>query len=76
MLAKAAIRLNPQSAMCKMQTCFRRSNLELRGPRKGLDIDSPSSREVRSARFFVQIPNLPAKAGLEGVRGRESTNSQ
>eukprot|EP00969_Alexandrium_andersonii_P055161 2431218-Alexandrium_andersonii.AAC.1 len=32
MLASAAIRHNPQSALPKMQHRFKRSNLELRGP--------------------------------------------
>eukprot|EP00969_Alexandrium_andersonii_P101866 4495995-Alexandrium_andersonii.AAC.1 len=40
---------------------------ELRGPNKGLEIGPPSSRGVRSAPLFAQIPNLPTKAGLKGV---------
>eukprot|EP00969_Alexandrium_andersonii_P207513 9167514-Alexandrium_andersonii.AAC.1 len=64
----AAIRLNPQSAMHSVQNRFRHSNLELRGPRKDINIGPRSSRRVRSAPFFVEIPNPPTKAGLEGVR--------
>eukprot|EP00969_Alexandrium_andersonii_P252134 11144102-Alexandrium_andersonii.AAC.1 len=41
----AAIRLNPQSALWEMQNRFRRSNLELRGPRSGLKI-VPGSPEA------------------------------
>eukprot|EP00969_Alexandrium_andersonii_P141874 6272601-Alexandrium_andersonii.AAC.1 len=71
MPVSAAIRLNPQSAMRKTQNHFRRSNLELRGPRNGLEISPRSSQRGRSAPFSVQIPNLLTRAGLEGVRGRE-----
>eukprot|EP00969_Alexandrium_andersonii_P088554 3905886-Alexandrium_andersonii.AAC.1 len=38
MPVSAAIRLNPQSAMRKLQHRFRRSNLELRGPKTCLRI--------------------------------------
>eukprot|EP00969_Alexandrium_andersonii_P141325 6249546-Alexandrium_andersonii.AAC.1 len=41
MLARAAICLNPQSALRKTQHRFRRSNLELRGPGNGLKIGPP-----------------------------------
>eukprot|EP00969_Alexandrium_andersonii_P182960 8084500-Alexandrium_andersonii.AAC.1 len=34
----AAIRLSPQSAPPNMRNCFRRSELELREPRNGLEI--------------------------------------
>eukprot|EP00969_Alexandrium_andersonii_P250751 11082547-Alexandrium_andersonii.AAC.1 len=54
----AAICLNPQSAMRKQQNRFRRSNLEVRGPRNGLKIGPPSSRGVRSAPFLAQIPEI------------------
>eukprot|EP00969_Alexandrium_andersonii_P193526 8547445-Alexandrium_andersonii.AAC.1 len=47
----AAIRLNPQPAMRKAQHRFMYSNR--------------SSREVRSALSFAEIPNMPTKAGLE-----------
>eukprot|EP00969_Alexandrium_andersonii_P211630 9347072-Alexandrium_andersonii.AAC.1 len=56
MLANAAIHLNPQSAMRNMQHLFRRSNLELRGPRKDRNICPRSSRGVRSAPFPAQNP--------------------
>eukprot|EP00969_Alexandrium_andersonii_P206209 9110652-Alexandrium_andersonii.AAC.1 len=39
-----AICLNPKSAFPKMHSCFRRSTLELRGPRNGLKIGLSSSR--------------------------------
>eukprot|EP00969_Alexandrium_andersonii_P271286 11990618-Alexandrium_andersonii.AAC.1 len=35
MLVSAAIRLNPHSVMRETQSRFRRSHLELRGPRSG-----------------------------------------
>eukprot|EP00969_Alexandrium_andersonii_P052344 2298683-Alexandrium_andersonii.AAC.1 len=38
MLARAAICLNPQSSLRKAQHHFKRSNLELRGPKSGLKI--------------------------------------
>eukprot|EP00969_Alexandrium_andersonii_P143703 6354568-Alexandrium_andersonii.AAC.1 len=41
--------------------CLRRSKLERRGPRNGLNIDLRSSRRVRSAPFFAQMPNPPTK---------------
>eukprot|EP00969_Alexandrium_andersonii_P323790 14306587-Alexandrium_andersonii.AAC.1 len=41
---RAAIRLNPQSAMRKVQNRFRRSNLELRRPRTSLKFGPRSSR--------------------------------
>eukprot|EP00969_Alexandrium_andersonii_P174463 7713710-Alexandrium_andersonii.AAC.1 len=66
MLARAAIRLNPQSAMRKMKNRFRRSELELRGPRNDLRIGPRSSRGVRSAAFLAQIPHLPTKRAIEG----------
>eukprot|EP00969_Alexandrium_andersonii_P206079 9105514-Alexandrium_andersonii.AAC.1 len=68
MLVSAPIRLNPQSAKRKLQNRFRRSNLELRGPRNDQNIDPRSSRGVRSAQFFALIPNQPTKAGLQGAR--------
>eukprot|EP00969_Alexandrium_andersonii_P145429 6431833-Alexandrium_andersonii.AAC.1 len=71
-----AIRLNPQSAMRKAQTCLRRSSLELCGPRNGLKTGPRSSREARSALLLAQIPNLPTKAVPEGVRRREIANSR
>eukprot|EP00969_Alexandrium_andersonii_P192062 8483830-Alexandrium_andersonii.AAC.1 len=39
----AAIRLNPQSAMRKAQHRFKRSNLELRGPRNDLKTGARNS---------------------------------
>eukprot|EP00969_Alexandrium_andersonii_P347918 15383603-Alexandrium_andersonii.AAC.1 len=43
-----------------MQNCSRRSNLELRRPRSGLKVAPRSSRGVRSAHVFAQIPNPEA----------------
>eukprot|EP00969_Alexandrium_andersonii_P069958 3087975-Alexandrium_andersonii.AAC.1 len=40
-----------------MQNRFRRSELELRGPRSGLKICPRSARGVHSARLFAPIPN-------------------
>eukprot|EP00969_Alexandrium_andersonii_P305901 13522197-Alexandrium_andersonii.AAC.1 len=36
-----ALFMHPQSALSKMQNHFTRSNLELRGPRNGLEYWSP-----------------------------------
>eukprot|EP00969_Alexandrium_andersonii_P103956 4587041-Alexandrium_andersonii.AAC.1 len=55
--AGAAIRPNPQVALRRMQNGFKRSELELRGPRNGLTIGLRSSRKVHSAPFSAQIPN-------------------
>eukprot|EP00969_Alexandrium_andersonii_P359843 15454068-Alexandrium_andersonii.AAC.1 len=44
MLVSAPIRLDPQSAMRKVQHRFRRSSLELHGPRNGLKSGPRSSR--------------------------------
>eukprot|EP00969_Alexandrium_andersonii_P200924 8876257-Alexandrium_andersonii.AAC.1 len=52
MPVSAAIRLNPQSAMRRMHNRLRRSELELHGPRKGLEIGPRSSRGVHVARCF------------------------
>eukprot|EP00969_Alexandrium_andersonii_P217374 9602108-Alexandrium_andersonii.AAC.1 len=49
-----------------MQNRLKRSNLEPRGPREGLEIAPPSSRRVRSAPFSAEIPNPPVETGLEG----------
>eukprot|EP00969_Alexandrium_andersonii_P032130 1403901-Alexandrium_andersonii.AAC.1 len=62
----ATIRLDPQSAMRKMQHRFKRSSPELRGPRSGLTTCSRRSQGVRSAPLFAQIPNPQTEAGLEG----------
>eukprot|EP00969_Alexandrium_andersonii_P272335 12035710-Alexandrium_andersonii.AAC.1 len=59
MLARDAIRLNPQSALWKMQHRFRRSNLELRGPKSGLRLGPRSCQGVNSALFLAQMPILP-----------------
>eukprot|EP00969_Alexandrium_andersonii_P088275 3893456-Alexandrium_andersonii.AAC.1 len=40
----AAIRLHPQSALPNTQNGVRRLELELRGPKSGLNIDARSSR--------------------------------
>eukprot|EP00969_Alexandrium_andersonii_P106445 4696328-Alexandrium_andersonii.AAC.1 len=60
--------------MRNMQNRFRRSNLELRGPRSGLENGSRSLRAVRSAQSFVEIPGPPTKAGLEGAWAQEVAN--
>eukprot|EP00969_Alexandrium_andersonii_P220465 9737953-Alexandrium_andersonii.AAC.1 len=67
MLVSAATRLYPQSAIHRRQHRFRRSSLDLRGPRNGLEMGPRSSRGVRSVPLLAQIPNLPAKAGFEEV---------
>eukprot|EP00969_Alexandrium_andersonii_P054440 2396356-Alexandrium_andersonii.AAC.1 len=66
MLVGTAIRLNPQSAFWNTQNRNTRSNLELRGPRSGLEMGPRSSRGVRSAQLFADIPNLPTKWVIEG----------
>eukprot|EP00969_Alexandrium_andersonii_P023602 1030686-Alexandrium_andersonii.AAC.1 len=53
-----------------------RSNLKLRGPKSGLKHGPRSSRGVHSAPLLAQIPDLPRKAGLEGVRSREIASSE
>eukprot|EP00969_Alexandrium_andersonii_P181722 8030592-Alexandrium_andersonii.AAC.1 len=53
----AAIRLNPQSVLTNMHNRFRRSDLELRGPRSVLEVGPRSSRQMRSAMFSSQVPN-------------------
>eukprot|EP00969_Alexandrium_andersonii_P076378 3367677-Alexandrium_andersonii.AAC.1 len=59
MPVSAEIRLTPLSAMRKRQSCFRRSELELRGPGKW-----PRNRS--SVLHLAQIPNLPAKTRIDG----------
>eukprot|EP00969_Alexandrium_andersonii_P111896 4941990-Alexandrium_andersonii.AAC.1 len=59
-----------------MQNRFERSNLELRGPRSGLKNGHQALEGCVLRRFFAQNPNPPMKAGLEGVRGRESADLQ
>eukprot|EP00969_Alexandrium_andersonii_P070086 3092884-Alexandrium_andersonii.AAC.1 len=55
-----------------MQDCFRRSELELRGPRNGLECDPRSSRGVRSAPLFALIPKLTTTGAVPEVpRGFE-----
>eukprot|EP00969_Alexandrium_andersonii_P171289 7571978-Alexandrium_andersonii.AAC.1 len=49
------------------QNRFRRSELELRGPRKDLDTGTRSSRGARSAPFFALIANLTTKGAALGV---------
>eukprot|EP00969_Alexandrium_andersonii_P046664 2047461-Alexandrium_andersonii.AAC.1 len=44
MPVSAALRPNSQSAMRNMRTCFKRSELELREPTKGLKIVPRGSR--------------------------------
>eukprot|EP00969_Alexandrium_andersonii_P348503 15410175-Alexandrium_andersonii.AAC.1 len=53
-----------------MHTRFKRSELELRGTRNGLNIDPGRSRGVHSARLVALIPNLTMTAAvLEVPRG-------
>eukprot|EP00969_Alexandrium_andersonii_P049021 2150320-Alexandrium_andersonii.AAC.1 len=53
-----------------MQTCFRRSELALRGPRHGLIIGTSGARGVRSAPLFALIPSPTAtRAVVEVPRG-------
>eukprot|EP00969_Alexandrium_andersonii_P216184 9548652-Alexandrium_andersonii.AAC.1 len=59
--ANATIRFDPQSAMRRMQNRFKRANLELRGPKSGLEIGPRSSRRGRSAPCFAQIQNPPTR---------------
>eukprot|EP00969_Alexandrium_andersonii_P098994 4367576-Alexandrium_andersonii.AAC.1 len=44
------------------------TELEVRGHKKS---GPRRSERAHSAQFLVRIPNLPAKAGIEGVRSRE-----
>eukprot|EP00969_Alexandrium_andersonii_P162346 7175416-Alexandrium_andersonii.AAC.1 len=53
-----------------------RSNLELHGPRIGLNIGPRSSRMACSAPLSAQNPNLLTNVWIDGVRGREIANSQ
>eukprot|EP00969_Alexandrium_andersonii_P072300 3190222-Alexandrium_andersonii.AAC.1 len=76
MLARAAIRLNPQSAMRKLQNRFRRSEPGTAPAQEWPQIGPPSSRGSILRHLFAHIPNLPTKAGLDGVRGRKIANSQ
>eukprot|EP00969_Alexandrium_andersonii_P256929 11358872-Alexandrium_andersonii.AAC.1 len=51
---------------------FTLSKLELHGPRRGIKLapEAPEGCIMRRA-FVATTPNLPAKAGFEGVPGRE-----
>eukprot|EP00969_Alexandrium_andersonii_P143862 6361649-Alexandrium_andersonii.AAC.1 len=55
------------SEMCirdrNIQNRFKRSNLELRGPKNGLKIGIRSSRGVRSAPCFVEMPKSADERG-------------
>eukprot|EP00969_Alexandrium_andersonii_P189878 8389276-Alexandrium_andersonii.AAC.1 len=55
-----------------MQKRFRRSELELRGPRNGLK----SGRGTHSTPLSAHVPYLPTNPGIEGVRSREITHSR
>eukprot|EP00969_Alexandrium_andersonii_P347680 15372319-Alexandrium_andersonii.AAC.1 len=59
----AAIRFNPQLALPSLQPCFRRSDVELRGPRNGLKTGPRSRPRVQSASLLEQIPDPPTKSG-------------
>eukprot|EP00969_Alexandrium_andersonii_P326466 14425104-Alexandrium_andersonii.AAC.1 len=69
----AAVRLNPRSAMRTAQHCFKRSELEPRGPRNGLQIGPRSSRGARSALLCAQTPKLQTRARKEGGLSSEFT---
>eukprot|EP00969_Alexandrium_andersonii_P258484 11428708-Alexandrium_andersonii.AAC.1 len=58
-----------------MQNRFKRSNLELRGPRNGLKSGPRGSRGVCSAPFPAQNPDLPTTAWPEWIRRGESAQS-
>eukprot|EP00969_Alexandrium_andersonii_P016001 700232-Alexandrium_andersonii.AAC.1 len=45
----------------QMHHCLRCSELELRGPRNGLELDPRSSRGARPAPLFALTPNLTTK---------------
>eukprot|EP00969_Alexandrium_andersonii_P167686 7413226-Alexandrium_andersonii.AAC.1 len=47
-----------------MHSCFGRSELEVRGPRNGLNIDPRSPEECVLRVLFVSIPNLTAKGSV------------
>eukprot|EP00969_Alexandrium_andersonii_P109106 4813675-Alexandrium_andersonii.AAC.1 len=51
-----------QYALRIMRHRLRRSELELRGAKKSLKVGPRSSRGVRSAPFFTEIPNPPTEA--------------
>eukprot|EP00969_Alexandrium_andersonii_P138413 6120853-Alexandrium_andersonii.AAC.1 len=55
-----------------MRNRLRRSELELRGPRHGLESGCSNSPGERSERLFALIPNLATKGGdLQVPRGSE-----
>eukprot|EP00969_Alexandrium_andersonii_P015780 690196-Alexandrium_andersonii.AAC.1 len=63
---RAAIRLNPRSALRNVQNGLKRSELEPRGRNSGINIGPKSSRGLRPAELFVHIPNLPTGPAIEG----------
>eukprot|EP00969_Alexandrium_andersonii_P223696 9880060-Alexandrium_andersonii.AAC.1 len=71
MFVSAAIRPNLQPALRKQQNRSRCSELELRGPKSGLNMCTRSSRGVRSALCLAQNLNLTTSLRVGGVRGRE-----
>eukprot|EP00969_Alexandrium_andersonii_P123780 5470352-Alexandrium_andersonii.AAC.1 len=54
-----------------MQIRFRRSKLELHGPKNSLKLGPRSSRGVPSAPLFAHIPHPPTDTRLEGAPSRE-----
>eukprot|EP00969_Alexandrium_andersonii_P344603 15233523-Alexandrium_andersonii.AAC.1 len=71
MLASAAIRLNPQSAMRKTQQHrFMRSKLELRGPKSDLKIGLRSSRWVHSALSCAEFESADESGASGGPKAR------
>eukprot|EP00969_Alexandrium_andersonii_P364340 15463936-Alexandrium_andersonii.AAC.1 len=50
-----------------MHDGFGRSEPELRGPGKDLEIDTRSSRGLRSVPFFALIPDLTSKRAVREV---------
>eukprot|EP00969_Alexandrium_andersonii_P228824 10106354-Alexandrium_andersonii.AAC.1 len=68
MLVSAAIRPNPQSAVPNMQHRFRRSNLELRGPKSASKLvpEAPEGCILLRCLSRFRICSESAKAGHWG----------
>eukprot|EP00969_Alexandrium_andersonii_P236687 10448945-Alexandrium_andersonii.AAC.1 len=72
MLASAPIRLNPQSAMHKMQHRLRRSNLELRGPKGGFKLVPKAPEGCVLHAFPRRFRICQPKRGSKGSEAVES----
>eukprot|EP00969_Alexandrium_andersonii_P238172 10512891-Alexandrium_andersonii.AAC.1 len=59
-----------------MINCITRSELELQGPRSGLELGPRGSRAACSAQPFAHIPNLPTNRGIKRVCSRETAKAQ